>query len=186
MLALVAILALCPLAKADTVFNLSATINGIIPPRGYPPTSQATGTLTIDTVLGVVTGSTVQTSTNSFYYVNYTFSNGTYVGIDLTNQVPVFPFPITGIYSLDVVLPVTSLVGYTGGLGCSVTYDPASCPSGPLPEVVLNTEEAAYVESLSLTPAVTQTPELNSLVLLGTGLLALAAPIRFRKRPSDG
>jgi hypothetical protein len=181
-LALLAILALCPLAKADTVFNLSATINGIIPPRGYPPTSQATGTLTIDTVLGVVTGSTVQTSTNSFGYVNFTFSNGSTVDINLANQMPVFPFPNLE-YSLDIVLPVSSLVGYTGGLGCSITYQPAPCPSIP-PEVAIDAEAAGFVDTLSLIPAVIQTPELNSLVLLGTGLLGLVAPIRYRRRPS--
>ena len=72
-LTLVTILALCPLAYADTIFNFSATINSIPgPSRGYPPTSPATGTITIDTVQGVVTGASIQTFATSFDFVNFT------------------------------------------------------------------------------------------------------------------
>jgi hypothetical protein len=69
-LALMAILALYPAAHADTIFNFSATFNGIMGRGGYPASSQATGTLTIDTVQGVVTGASIQTVVTSFFYVN--------------------------------------------------------------------------------------------------------------------
>ena len=184
-LTLVTILALCPVAHADTIFNFSATINSIPgPSRGYPPTSPATGIITIDTVQGIVTGASIQTFATSFDFVNFTFSNGSSVEISLTNQKPPFTTPPFNLFALDILLPVNSLVGYTGGPGCSLTYEPASCLS---PSAISNDgPTAAFADTLSLTPAVAQTPELNSLVLLGTGLLGLTTAIRSRHRPSAG
>jgi hypothetical protein len=184
-LALMAILALCPVAHADTIFNFSATLDGVFE-RGYPPTSQATGTLTIDTVQGIVTGASIQTVGTSFFYVNDGGTTlGDYLVISVVNQNPPFPILPGTVFELNIFLPVSSLVGYTGGLGCSDTYElvPFVCPVSQIDLV----EEVAGAETLSLTPAVIQTPELNSFVLLGTGLLGLAhqsaagTDLRFRK-----
>jgi hypothetical protein len=127
-LALVTVLALCPVAHADTIFNFSATFNGV-PFRGYPPSSQVTGTLTIDTVQGVVTGASIQSVVTNFFYVNFSESIGDHFVIEIVNLNPPFPplFPEGGISDLDILLPVSSLVGYTGGLGCSETAP--SCPT---------------------------------------------------------
>jgi hypothetical protein len=188
-LALVAILALCPVAHADTIFNFSATFDGVFD-RGYPPTSQATGTLTIDTVQGVVTGANIQTVVTSFFYViNGGVSSGDYFVIALVNLAPPYPI-LPDISELSIVLPVSSLVGYTGGLGCSDTYSPITSCQTPTSNNISQIDdfghEVAGAETLSLSPAVIQTPELSSFILLGTGLLGLAAPIRYWYRPSAG
>ena len=159
-LALLVILALCPVAYADTIFNFSATINSIPgPSRGYPPISLATGTLTIDTVLGVVTGASIQTFATSFDFVNFTDpigGLGDLLDIRLANQMPPFPIHPIDLYGMDIILPVGSLVGYTGGLGCSNTYEPVSCLSGSSVEVSaisVDGETAAFADTLTLTPA---------------------------------
>jgi hypothetical protein len=146
-------------ANADTVFD----VTGYMPDFGT-----VNGTVTINTVTGAVTDADmflggVEFNQNLFY-----ISSITSVGWITEIQVDQSPNPYR---TFDALLPIESLVGFTGGQLCS-TDNSCGGAGSPLFEHggILTTLE--YGELEPATPA--SIPEPSTFALLATGLLALA------------
>jgi len=145
---------LAPAGRAAMIFDATGTTDF---------GNTLSGTVTIDTVLGMVTSMNLTSAGGSSSF-NGTFSfssQGTISGnVDFRSPGPV-PF-------IDIILPVSSLVGYSGGNLVS------GRPNG---SVILGVSVNTYFTSGSLTA---ETPEPASAVLIGASLLGLAALRRRR------
>jgi hypothetical protein len=124
------------------------------------------GTLTIDTVSGVIDGSDLEvTAPDAFTFVNVVGQG--------SNSAPLF-YSVTdrnaaSTEDFDFGLPVLSLVGYTGGAFCSVATEPGCLASNLFDLITSTTGSVLEAGTLSLTPA----PEPASLALFAGGLLGL-------------
>jgi hypothetical protein len=76
---------------------------------------------------------------------------------------------------LDILLPVSSLVGYTGGSICSAT-DP--CDFGNSSAVYLHNNAELEAGVMTDPPGPDPTPEPSSILLLGTAMVILAAVLQ--------
>jgi PEP-CTERM motif len=170
-------------AHADFVdtFAVSITTGG-----GFLPTDTASGTL----ALNVTTGRWVSADVSYYYGGNPEDIVATFTTLD--GYYPHSEFIYTFFLSdqnsnapFSLALPVSSLVGYTGGSICSmespcadgVSFTSAfAFPGSPSTD--------PYVESGSLTlissvdPPSAVTPEPSTFALVGTGLLSLAGAAR--------
>ncbi len=137
------------------------------------------GTMTIDQNSGLITAIDLtlgRPDTGTFDVFAGQFATGSVIdtGATLTGQ-------SAGSYpGITLLLPVTSLVGYTGGPLCSVN---ALCNGSETSGLLQNaTDEGNSLHHLntgSLTPMPTSIPEPASLALLGFGIATLVAMRRF-------
>jgi hypothetical protein len=164
-------------AKADTLqsFDFNATLQG----------GSASGTVVIDTTLGTFVSGNFSAVSNG---INYSFPDFSRDGTLESTRPPSVP-PVSGYFGLfvtpdrhngfQIVLPMTSLVGFTGSDVCTFTARCGGTTSLLSTFIIFGSAPADPVTMGSLTPS-TVTPEPSSIALLGTGLLALAAPLRSR------
>lgn len=153
---------------------------------GFSPNDRAGGTLTLDATTGRWlsadvsyyyggdTGDVVATFTAMDGY--YPHANFVYTFFE-SAQYPDYPF--------SLALPVTSLVGYSGGIICS---NESTCVDGvPFMSAFSFPDLDPFAECGSLTlisstdPSAV-TPEPSTLALVGTGLLSLAGAAKRRFR----
>ncbi len=168
----IAMLPICPAARADTIFNLHSNeaLGALIE-----------GTVDINTTTGVV----------DFADLTYTYNGLIETFMEPVQQSPyngdyltlfsAFNGSIFSGYYYRLILPVTTLVGYQGGLICSeVNGFGGAC-------ALLSTTQrngSFYDDALdgTLTPntASSVTPEPSSLALFCTGLLGVVGVVRKR------
>jgi len=161
----VAVFLLAPPAHADqiTVFSLTTVFQ--TPPQS--PDGTASGTITIDTTTGVVeaidlsfAGGAGLTPYGAFWNV-YGLPNGF---VEITEVWPPTSY-------VEISLPVSTLVGYTGGSICTEEH---LCDGGAYSGFTWDFSEVAPYSSGQLTA----TPEPASLILFGTGVLGLVGILR--------
>jgi hypothetical protein len=147
-----------------------------------------TGTITIDVTTGIATG------------INATYTAGSHTDefTALRTDFPPLPgYPTMGSISLpannflQISLQTSTLVGYAGGPVC--TYPTGqNCPFGffgsmtPMGFVVSEFStpglQINWIQSGTLDPVSTTTPELSTFVLLGSGLIGALASNRALRR----
>lgn len=153
-------------AYADTIKNFY--YEGTIGTAGT-----LSGNITIDTTTGVVTDASP-----------FLIGNISYPNTVVPPEVFTFPGEIVisfgditniGFLQVNLALPVTTLVGYTGSLLCT---EARRCPDG---DVSLIGRELS--DDFLTSGSVSQVPEPSTLALLGTGVFTLAGTVRRRFRP---
>ena len=166
-------------AHADTIatFNFNGTLQNFI---GGTPHGSGTvsGTVAVDTTIGVFTGANFTAAVNGNNYLFNTAPSPQGV-LSTPPAAYVAQFFSAGSDDFQVALPVTSLVGYAGSSVCT-SIAPCQLKHGQVSTVLVygyNTGDIATdfaeITSGSLTPATAVSPEPTSLVLLGTGFLGL-------------
>ena len=171
------LLALCscsiaaPIAHADTL--QSFTFQGVL------DTGSVTGSISIDTSSGVITGASfnIMAPGGASRSIPGPISTDVYLNeTEIFLNVP--NVPPDGFFSTTLNLPVVSLVGYDGGALCT---DSTPC-GGDFSGVVYEEHEHDLLTG-SISKVAT-TPEPSTFALLGTGALGVFGVGRQRLRAS--
>jgi hypothetical protein len=179
-LALLAFAATASSSKADTVFTVNGTFANA---NGFGGgTDSLTGTVTIDTTLGTATAWDVNVGLSSglssfFGTPTLTFDSGPTTTL-LSSAVELSGAPVGGLDAqLNLFLPVSTLVGYSGGSLLNSSTGP------PTSQLVPPGGEGSYasLEAGTLTAPIT-TPAPATFTLLATGFLAFGGYGLFRRR----
>jgi hypothetical protein len=179
-LALVAFAVTASSSKADTTFTVNGTFANANP---YGGTDSLTGTVTIDTTGGTATAWDVNLGLSSglasfFGTSTLTFDAAPATTILFAGDVELSGLAAGGLDAqLNLFLPVSTLVGYSGGS----LLDSSSGP--PTSQLVPPGGEGSYasLEAGTLTPPLS-TPEPATFTLLATGFLAFGGYGLFRRR----
>ena len=153
----------------------------------YSGQGVASGTLTLDTTIGLFTNENVLVSFPTLQPSNFLFTS-IYGQGDSPHPITTYPY-ILETYSVEdligpanatneflIEFPFASLVGYSGSAICSDTllcglFEPSEFVGSP---------GYVHVQLGSLTPVVATTPEPAGSWLLGTGLFGLGLVLRHR------
>ena len=139
----------------------------------FASTGTLSGTITIDTTTGVVTDASP-----------FLIGNISYPNTVVPPEVLTFPGETVisfgwetnlAFLQVNLALPVTTLVGYTGSLLC---IEARPCPSGD----VSNISHELSVDFLT-SGSISQVPEPSTLAMLAPGVVTLAGTVRRRFRP---
>jgi PEP-CTERM motif len=173
-------------AHADTVSTFD--ISGNSAPIGVFGAGPLSGTLTIDTTTGVVTGSDIilnvpdvfsSSSDEIFVFNTAPVSQG-----EVVPNIFVIELKDGSTESFGLALPISSLVDYTGGPICSetnpCTSDSSSSVSPFLGTYFSNPESASLTLENPITTNPSTVPEPSSLALMGTGVVGAFCTLRRR------
>lgn len=155
--------------RADTIFTASGT---------FGDNSTLSGTLTINTATGFVTGADLIVQYNISPGITETFTNilgQTPNSVDLEGNL---------FGDLFLFIDASTLVGYTGGALCSTSV---SCVGSVVSDVspgsgVKGVPFNDFLTSGTLTGPATPTPEPPTAVLLASSLLGLSAALIQKRR----
>jgi hypothetical protein len=170
-------------AHADTVSTFD--ISGSTAPNESFGTGSLSGTLTIDTTTGVVTGIDILLnvpipSLSSFE--TFVFESAPTSHEEVISNIFVIALKDGSIESFGLALPVSSLVGYTGGPVCSGTnpcISGASSTVSPLlGDYFSNPQSATLTLETPITTDPSPVPEPSSLTLMGTGVIGAFCTLR--------
>jgi hypothetical protein len=168
-------------SKADDVFTVNGTFANVNP---YGGTDTMTGSVTIDTTAGTATSWDVTLDLSSGLASLFDASTLTFDSTVTTTNLPSSgAVELSGLAAggldaeLNLFVPVSSLVGYTGGS----LLDSSSGP--PTSQLVPPGGEGNYgsLNEGTLTAAIS-TPEPATFTLLATGLVACGGYGLFRRR----
>jgi hypothetical protein len=146
-------------ASADTIttFNVSGT---------FADSSALSGTITINTTTGAITGASLVIGANTYSFLQLAIPLGSEFFAQFTTT-SAFTFPF-----LDLFFPSASLVGYTGGALCTSS---GPCANPTQYGAVAGT--SIYLTQGSSVAA----PEPSALILLSAGLIGLGLVARKRQ-----
>lgn len=162
LIASVVVLALCAItAKADSIKTFVAA-------GTFQDGATLSGSLQIDITNGDVIGSTLEVAPDALGLdiIQGTGSLGNITGIQVGTTA-------SGLPTLDLLLPVGSLVGYSGGLLGSLSNPLKRAGVDLQTNFLLPAHGQIFLNSGSLSPE-TATPEVATFVMIATGLLLIA------------
>ncbi|MGH9771195.1 MAG: hypothetical protein ACRD4Q_05800 [Candidatus Acidiferrales bacterium] len=152
-----------PLARADTVTTFDAS--GI-----FQGGANLSGTLTIDIATGSVISSAMEVASDSFSGFDVT-SNSSETTLTSAGGPP----------TMFLQLPVSTLMGYTGGSLGSFAHPVIVNGLHDYSSIHFGSNIAIYLASGSLTPAST-VPEISTWLMAAMGLLLIGLALRRRAK----
>jgi hypothetical protein len=136
----------------------------------------ASGTINIDVTTGQLLSANITYIGTSTYVFKGAFQDqGVFGGNQYYGDL--FTLPDGNGFDFDIDIPLTSLVGYTGGVICtSASQCSGGFAGGLTPYPNTNNYDYSATGTLTASPV----PEPSSVLLFGTGLLGVVGSIRRR------